>query len=128
MNTLGPFIRHEMDNLPNETHNVPPGSSPHPAAGAPHAAGTAYGKDRSGLSDGYKARCIPSAQKNAEDFLAGDRPGLRQFYAPENAVPAAEQLLQSCSPTVYRPAKNTAVQDDESVERVVEWREEAPNG
>lgn len=128
MNTLGPFIDHEMENPPNDTHNTPPGSGPHPAPSSRWAPGDAHGKDRSGLSDGYKSHCIPSAQKSAENFLAGDRPGLRFFYAPENAVPAAEQMLQSCSPTVYRPAKNTAVQDDESVERVVEWREQAPNG
>ncbi|MBQ7859795.1 MAG: hypothetical protein IJ347_06670 [Faecalibacterium sp.] len=81
--------------------------------------------DKSGLSDEYKAHCVPCRQKDAEDFLAGGRPGWRAFYAPGSPE---ETMLQSCSPTVYRPNVNTAVQDDVSVEEAVRWQVESADG
>lgn len=89
MNTLTPFIHHDMDNLPNETH---------------------------GRADGDKSCeqwahiCFPSHQKNARSFLKGETPGIQQSSAPEIAV------NHSCQ------------EDDETVQRLLEWREEAPYG
>jgi len=81
--------------------------------------------DKSGLNDEYKSICVPCRQKDAEDFLAGGRPGWRAFYAPGSPE---ETMLQSCSPTVYRPNVNTAIQDDVSVEEAVRWQVESEDG
>ena len=51
----------------------------------------------------------PSRQKQAEEFLKGDSPGVMQRYAPD-AVPDPEEGW---------------VESDETVQRLARWREEA---
>ena len=106
METLTPFLEHEMSNLPNETH----------------------GRARGDAAASYAGRCLPSRQKNAASYLAGETPGVMVFYAPESELPAAEQAMQRRARTAHRRAKDTAVQDDETVQRLLEWREQAPYG
>ncbi len=89
MNTLTPFIHHNMDNLPNETH------------------GRADGGES---SEAWAHNCLPSRQKNARSFLKGETPGIQQSSAPEISP------NQSCQ------------EEDETVQRLLEWREEAPYG
>lgn len=88
MNTLTPFIRHEMDTLPNETHGRANPSQP----------------------ELWVKTCLPSRQKNARSFLKGQTPGVMASYAPE----------------MYHT--DCCQEDDETVLRLVEWREEAPYG
>ncbi len=88
MNTLTPFIRHEMDTLPNETH----------------------GRANHGQPERWAETCLPSRQKNARSFLKGQTPGVMASYAPEM------RHTDCCQ------------EDDETVLRLVEWREEAPYG
>ncbi len=102
MSSLTPFIHHNMENLPNETHGLAEG-------------------------DG-KSRCVPCRQKNAEGFLAGNTPGVMHFYAPEMADKKAEHRLQPLAPTAYPGSADLAAEDDETVQRLVEWREESPYG
>ena len=83
------------------------------------------GKDKSGLNDEYKTNCVPCRQKDAEDFLAGGRPGWRAFYAP--GAPW-EEAPQTFSHTESPTAVNTAVQDDVSVEEAVRWQRESEDG
>lgn len=88
MNTLTPFIHHNMDNLPNETH----------------------GRADNASSESWSHQCFPSRQKNARFFLKGETPGVMADYVPE--------MCQSTS----------CQEDDETVLKLVEWREEAPYG
>ena len=88
MNTLTPFIRHEMDNLPNETH----------------------GRARAADSPSWAGTCMPCRQKNARCFLQGNTPGTQKTALPELS------LTDCCQ------------QDEETVLRLVEWREQAPYG
>lgn len=148
MNSLTPFIRHEMDNLPgpkarpgaNSSRNSPPlgrapvsaapaepnqpGSAPAPApqppAGpgqTPHPGPDSIPRGAVPYTDGTPAA---SRQKNAASFLAGTTPGVMAAYMPENNRVNAK----AAAPRRARPAQ----QDDETVQRLVEWREEAPYG
>lgn len=109
--TLEPFIRHEMDNLPNRAHNTPAGPLP--------ATGDEVYKN--------KSHCMACRQSNSESFLRGTTPGLHRHVAPEWASADAQLRMQASSPTVYRPSKNLAIEDDETVQRLLEWREQSPN-
>lgn len=102
--TLKPFLEHDMDDLPNETHG---------------RAGD--GRD----VPGYLHRCVPCRQKNAVNFLAGNTPGVMASYAPEMNSRQAERALQPTSPTVTPAIRDLAAESDETVERLVEWREQA---
>lgn len=62
MNSLTPFIRHNMDNLPNETHGR---------------------ADANANQNTWASHCIPSRQKNALSYLKGETPGVMASYAPE---------------------------------------------
>jgi hypothetical protein len=102
MNSLTPFIHHDLDNLPDNTH---------------------------GLADGdMESRCVPCRQKNAREYLAGNTPGVMAFYAPETGDMEAQQALQPITPTADVHSHDLAAEDDETVLRLVEWREEAPYG
>lgn len=56
-----------------------------------------------------RRRAAPSRQKQAEEFLKGNSPGVMQRYAPD-AEPDPEEGW---------------VESDETVQRLVRWREEA---
>lgn len=60
----------------------------------------------------YLRRTVPSRQQAARAYLKGQVPGVQQSYAP-NAHPSE---------------KDGWVEDDETVERLARWREEAPYG
>ena len=74
---------------------------------------------------GYLHRCVPCRQKNAVNFLAGNTPGVMASYAPEMNSRQAERALQPTSPTVTPAIRDLAAESDETVERLVEWREQA---
>lgn len=76
-----------------------------PEGGAPASA-------KAPPEDDFLHRTLPGRQKFAKAFLAGKAPGLQQRYAPDAKVSDVEGW----------------VEDDETVERLVEWREEAPYG
>ena len=148
MNSLTPFIRHEMDNLPGpkarpgaaSSRNSPPlgrapvsaartepnqpggapAPVPQPPAGpgqTPHPGPDSIPRGAVPYTDGTPAA---SRQKNAESFLAGTTPGVMAAYMPENNRVESKDT----DPRRARPAQ----QDDETVQRLVEWREEAPYG
>lgn len=73
---------------------------------APSPQNTAGGSGR------YLHRTVPSRQQSARAFLQGEVPGVQQSYAP-NARPSETEGW---------------VEDDETVERLARWREEAPYG
>lgn len=73
---------------------------------APSLQNTAGGSGR------YLHRTVPSRQQSARAFLQGKVPGVQQSYAP-NARPSETEGW---------------VEDDETVERLARWREEAPYG
>lgn len=61
--TLTPFLEHNMENLPNETHGR--------ADCPPNRPQT------------WQQSCAPFRQKNAASFLRGETPGVMATYAPE---------------------------------------------
>lgn len=70
--------------------------------------------------------CMPCRQKNARDFLAGNTPGVMAFYAPEEQCRAAHHPTpQPANIIANTRPDNATVEDDETVQRLVEWREEA---
>lgn len=70
--------------------------------------------------------CIPCRQKNARDFLAGNTPGVMAFYAPEEQYRAAlHPNPQPANIVANTRPDNATVEDAETVQRLVEWREEA---
>ena len=75
-------------------------------------AGNAPARAKTIPNDDYLHRTVPSQQRFAKAFLAGKAPGLQQRYAPDAKVSDVEGW----------------VEDDETVERLVRWREEAPYG
>ena len=128
MNSLEPFIRHELENQPgtaavpqaNSTRNAPPlGSMPlqSPAASvAPDTQQTQPEKPGIPMTDGTPVAC---RQKNAAAFLAGDvQTSVMAHYAPE--LFSTKQKLHSRHPA---PDEDTA-----AVLELVEWREDAPYG
>lgn len=74
--------------------------------------GDAPGPIRPPKDDAFLHRVLPANQKRAKAFLDGKSPGIQQRYAP-NAQTSAEDGW---------------VEDDETVERLVHWRKEAPYG
>lgn len=141
MNTLTPFIRHEMENQPGKDRPQGPSSSmvspplgkepeleppsqpdnpgvqlppPEIPGQTPHPGPDSAPRSGIPMTDGTPA---PSRQKNAADFLEGNTPGLMAYYQPENNVVHAEDV----PPRKARPIQ----EDPETVLRLVEWREEA---
>ena len=145
MNTLTPFIRHEMDEQPGASsapENSCPRCSPplgkEPEApvilppGDPTAPGTQVpphietpgqtphpdtGSTPQGvpMTDGTPAAC---RQKNAAEYLAGRSPGVMTQYG--------QGLF---GPQQHTKSPHPAPEEDESgVLQLVEWREEAPYG
>ncbi|MGN0661817.1 MAG: hypothetical protein ACI4LE_01585 [Faecalibacterium sp.] len=141
MNTLTPFIRHEMENFPGKPGQLGPSSSrvspplgrepqieppsqpdnpgvqlppPEVPGQTPHPGADSVPQSGIPMTDGTPA---PSRQKNAADFLDGTSPGLMAFYQPENNVVDARGV----PPRRARPTQ----EDQETVLRLVEWREEA---
>ena len=131
MNSLEPFIRHELENQPgtaaapqaNSTRNDPPlGSMPLQPPAAPDTPGTQLPppelpqpeKPGVPMTDGTPVAC---RQKNAAAFLKGQVPGVMAEYAP--GLFSTEQRLHSSQP---------APDDSEGVQDLVDWREDAPYG
>ena len=142
MNSLEPFIRHELENQPgtaaapqaSSTRNAPPlGSMPLQPPAAPDTPGTQLpppempgnpphpepgSAPQAGvpMTDGTPAAC---RQKNAAAFLAGDvQTSVMAHYAP--GLFSTKQKLHSRHPA---PDEDTA-----AVLELVEWREDAPYG
>lgn len=118
MNSLEPFIRHELENQSgtaaapqaSSTRNAPPlGSMPLQPPAAPDKPGVP-------MTDGTPMAC---RQKNAAAFLAGDvQTSVMAHYAP--GLFSTKQKLHSRHPA---PDEDTA-----AVLELVEWREDAPYG
>ena len=143
MNSLTPFIRHELPDRPGasaapenscsrcspplgkppEPTQPPgdptapgtrlpppetPGRTPHPEPGSAPQAGVP-------MTDGTPAAC---RQKNAQEFLAGNVPGVMVQYAP--GLFSTRQHTHSAHPA---PEEDTA-----AVQELVDWREDAPYG
>ena len=133
MNSLTPFIRHELEHRPGssaapenscsrcspplgkepEPVQVPPqveqpGRTPHPGPdSAPHGVP---------MTDGTPAAC---RQKNAREFLAGDvQTSVMAHYVP--GLFSTGQHTHSAHPA---PEEDTA-----AVQELVTWREDAPYG
>ena len=141
MNSLEPFIRHELENQPgtaaapqaNSTRNAPPlGSMPLQPPAAPDTPGTQLpppevpgnpphpepgSAPQAGvpMTDGTPAAC---RQKNAQEFLAGKVPGVMAQYAP--GLFSTLQHTHSAHPAPD--------EDADAVQQLVEWRENAPYG
>ena len=125
MNSLEPFIRHELENQPgtaaapqaNSTRNAPPlGRMPLQPPAAPDAGLPQPEKPGLPMTDGTPMAC---RQKNAAAFLAGDvQTSVMAHYAP--GLFSTKQKLHSRHPA---PDEDTAAVLD-----LVEWREDAPYG
>lgn len=144
MNSLTPFIRHEMDEQPGASSapenscsrcSPPLGKEPEPVQmpGDPAAPGTQVppqveqpgrtphpGPDSAPhgvpMTDGTPVAC---RQKNAKDFLAGDvQTSVMAHYAP--GLFSTGQHTHSAHPA---PDEDTA-----AVQELVTWREDAPYG
>ena len=144
MNSLTPFIRHEMDEQPGASSapenscsrcSPPLGKEPEPVQmpGDPAAPGTQVppqveqpgrtphpGPDSAPhgvpMTDGTPVAC---RQKNAKDFLAGDvQTSVMAHYAP--GLFSTGQHTHSRHPA---PDEDTA-----AVLELVDWREESPYG
>lgn len=55
------------------------------------------------------AHTVPSHRKQAREYLKGKSPGVMQFYAPDAKADPREGWVES----------------DETVDRLVKWRQEA---
>lgn len=133
MDSLTPFIRHELEDAPGpsgppeETSSV---VSPPLGAGPGQPPSQPDGPDVQlpppevpqprpdcgvPMTDGTPAAC---RQKNAAEYLAGRSPGVMTQYG--DGLFGAEQHLHS-----REPAPD---EDQSGVLQLVEWREEAPYG
>ena len=120
MESLTPFIRHELEDAPGpsgppeKTSSVvspPLGAEPgQPPVTEPPKPGCGIP-----MTDGTPAAC---RQKNAAEYLAGRSPGVMTQYG--GGLFGAEQHLHS-----REPAPD---EDQSGVLQLVEWREEAPYG
>ena len=144
MNSLTPFIRHELEHRPGSSAapenscsrcNPPLGKEPEPVQmpGDPAAPGTQVppqveqpgrtphpGPDSAPhgvpMTDGTPVAC---RQKNAKDFLAGDvQTSVMAHYAP--GLFSTGQHTHSAHPA---PEEDSA-----AVQELVTWREDAPYG
>jgi hypothetical protein len=144
MNSLTPFIRHELEHRPGSSAapenscsrcSPPLGKEPEPVQmpGDPAAPGTQVppqveqpgrtphpdtGSTPQGvpMTDGTPVAC---RQKNAKDFLAGDvQTSVMAHYAP--GLFSTGQHTHSAHPA---PEEDTA-----AVQELVTWREDAPYG
>ena len=144
MNSLTPFIRHELEHRPGSSAapenscsrcSPPLGKEPEPVQmpGDPAAPGTQVpphietpgqtphpdtGSTPQGvpMTDGTPAAC---RQKNAREFLAGDvQTSVMAHYAP--GLFSTGQHTHSAHPA---PEEDTA-----AVQELVTWREDAPYG
>ncbi len=144
MNSLTPFIRHELEHRPGSSAapenscsrcSPPLGKEPEPVQmpGDPAAPGTQVppqveqpgrtphpGPDSAPhgvpMTDGTPVAC---RQKNAKDFLAGDvQTSVMAHYAP--GLFSTGQHTHSAHPA---PDEDTA-----AVQELVTWREDAPYG
>ena len=127
MNSLTPFIRHRLQDLPGTSGapgassssvspplgSPPPDRMPEPVPPTPEPAPPAGGVP---VTDGTP---LPCRQKNARDFLAGDvQVSVMTHYAP--GLFSTRQRLYSKEPA---PEKDLA-----AVEELTRWREDAPYG
>ena len=132
MNSLTPFIRHELEHRPGSSAapenscsrcSPPLGKEPEPVQmpGDPAAPGTQVPPQveqpgRTPMTDGTPVAC---RQKNAKDFLAGDvQTSVMAHYAP--GLFSTGQHTHSAHPA---PEEDTA-----AVQELVTWREDAPYG
>ncbi len=110
MSILDDFLTDNLSHLPNDAQNT---------QGSTSAKGENHHKR-------HNHNCIPSRQKNARDFLAGNTPGVMAFYAPEEQRRAAQHPNpQPANIIANTRPDNATVEDAETVQRLVEWREEA---
>ena len=130
MDSLTPFIRHELEHRPGtsappeaassrlspplgkEPVTQPPNQPDGPEVQLPPPELTP--PEGVTMTDGTPVAC---RQKNAAEFLAGNVPGVMAEYAP--GLFSTEQHLDSRQP---------APDDPEAVRSLTEWREEAPYG
>lgn len=133
MDSLTPFIRHELEDRPGASaapeaacsRSSPPlGKEPGPVQPPSPPDGPDVQlpppeippNEPSGvpMTDGTPVAC---RQKNAAAFLKGQVPGVMDEYAP--GLFSTEQRLHSRHP---------APDDSEGVQDLVDWREDAPYG
>ena len=140
MNSLTPFIRHELENTPGTAGTVgasssrispplgtlPPGDPTEPGTQlpppempgqTPHPAPESMPRAHTGvpMTDGTPAPC---RQKNAAEFLRGNVPGVMAQYAP-----------WLFSTQQHTHSRHPAPDDDtEAVRQLTDWREDAPYG
>lgn len=110
MPILDDFLSDDIKNIPSNTNKTLAGQASKSYAGVKH--------------------CLPSHQRNAMDYLAGNTPGVMAFYAPEEQCYAELSMMQHPSPQpanlqANTRADNATVEDAETVNRLVDWRQEA---
>lgn len=143
MSTLSSFVHHALEDLPGETgaptatsslnspplgkpplgvtEGMPPSQPDDPGvqlpppstSQTPHPGPESAPQGSIPYTQGTPA---PGRQKNAASFLAGTTPGTMAIYMPEN-----NRMEHDAPPQAALPAQ----EDDETVERLVQWREEA---
>ncbi len=120
MNSLTPFVRHELA-MPDATFQ-PPSQPDDPNVQIPPP-------DLSLLVDPDPEEPVPMTdgtpvacrQKNAEEFLAGNVPGVMAQYGEQ--LFGTEQNLDSAHPAPEEPDPSKS-----GVLDLVDWREDAPYG
>lgn len=123
MNSLTPFVRHELEHRPGAAGKAtaagslvsPPLGTPPQPGRTPHPQPSAAPQGRIPMTDGTPAAC---RQKNARSFLQGNTPGVMAQYA---GGLFGHQQQTGCS----QPAPPD---DPEGVQALVDWREDAPYG
>lgn len=117
MSILEDFLTDDIAHLPNDAKNT---------MGSASAQGAAHHKHHVKYGHPSAKNCLPCRQKNAADFLAGNTPGVMAFYAPEEQRRAAQHpCAQPANIAANTRPDNATVEDAETVQRLVEWREEA---
>lgn len=140
MSILEDFLHGNLQHLPNDTQNTQTQISSqsnahhkhHPLAARTHS--VMHGqqsplpapKSSTTPKQASAQNCLPSRQKNAADFLAGNTPGVMAFYAPEEQRLATQHPCpQPANIQANTRPDNAALEDAETVARLVAWREEA---
>lgn len=151
MSILEDFIHHNLQQLPNEAEDTPSDSAANAKThhkhhgGKPsmhnathrrlhtHSTTTVHATPpqapqvpHASQACASATNCLPCRQKNAKDFLAGNTPGVMAFYAPEEQRLANQHPCpQPANIRASTRADNATIENAETVQRLVEWREEA---
>ncbi|MFI3168992.1 MAG: hypothetical protein R3Y06_03500 [Faecalibacterium sp.] len=140
MSILEDFLHNNLQHLPNDTTNTLVGAQSQNNAHHKHHLHTTWThsamhgqqnplpvpKNSAAPKQASAQNCLPSRQKNAADFLAGNTPGVMAFYAPEEQRLATQHPCpQPANIHANTRPDNAAVEDAETVARLVSWREEA---